>query len=58
MIAILTEINDPKQYIKRIRQRDEELSQGWIQNLHLFNSSAFSHTKKASLDRLALSNIV
>ena len=31
VIAILTESKDPKQYIKRIRQRDEELSKGWVQ---------------------------
>ena len=28
VIAILTDSNDPKQYIKRMRQRDETLAQG------------------------------
>ena len=28
---ILTESKDPKQYIKRMRQRDEELAKGWVQ---------------------------
>ena len=31
VIAILTDSNDPKQYVKRMRQRDEELSKGWVQ---------------------------
>ena len=28
VIAVLTNSNDPKQYIKRMRQRDEELAKG------------------------------
>ena len=31
VVAILTDSKDPKQYIKRLRQRDEELSKGWVQ---------------------------
>lgn len=31
VIAILTESKDPKQYIKRMRMRDLELSKGWVQ---------------------------
>ncbi len=31
VIAILTDSKDPKQYVKRMRQRDEELSKGWVQ---------------------------
>ena len=31
VVAVLTESNDPKQYIKRMRQRDEALAQGWVQ---------------------------
>ncbi len=31
VIAVLTDSNDPKQYIKRMRQRDEALAQGWVQ---------------------------
>lgn len=31
VIAVLTESNDPKQYIKRMRQRDIELAKGWVQ---------------------------
>lgn len=31
VVAILTESNDPKQYIRRMRSRDPELSKGWVQ---------------------------
>ncbi|MFZ4726101.1 MAG: hypothetical protein ACOYMD_11715, partial [Paludibacter sp.] len=31
VIAVLTDSNDPKQYIKRMRQRDLELANGWVQ---------------------------
>jgi prophage antirepressor-like protein len=31
VIAVLTDSNDPKQYIKRMRQRDAELAKGWVQ---------------------------
>ncbi len=31
VIAILTDSKDPKQYIKRMRQRDAELAKGWVQ---------------------------
>jgi DNA-damage-inducible protein D len=31
VVAVLTDSTDPKQYIKRMRQRDEELAQGWVQ---------------------------
>ncbi len=31
VVAVLTDSKDPKQYIKRMRQRDALLSQGWVQ---------------------------
>lgn len=31
VISVLTDSKDPKQYIKRMRQRDVELAQGWVQ---------------------------
>ena len=31
VIAVLTDSNDPKQYVKRMRKRDEILSKGWVQ---------------------------
>ena len=31
VVSVLTDSNDPKQYIKRMRQRDNELAKGWVQ---------------------------
>ena len=31
VIAVLTDSNDPKQYIKKMRQKDEALARGWVQ---------------------------
>lgn len=31
VVAVLTDSKDPKQYIKRMRQRDAELAKGWVQ---------------------------
>jgi DNA-damage-inducible protein D len=31
VVLVLTESNDPKQYVKRMRQRDKELAKGWVQ---------------------------
>lgn len=31
VVAVLTDSKDPKQYIKRMRQRDQALAQGWVQ---------------------------
>jgi len=31
VIWVLTDSKDPKQYVKRMRQRDEELAKGWVQ---------------------------
>ncbi|MDP1795737.1 MAG: Bro-N domain-containing protein, partial [Daejeonella sp.] len=31
VIAVLTDSNDPKQYVKRMRNRDAELAKGWVQ---------------------------
>ncbi len=31
VVAVLTDSNDPKQYAKRMRQRDAALAQGWVQ---------------------------
>ena len=33
VILVLTDSKDPKQYIKRMRQRDEDLAKGWVQFL-------------------------
>jgi len=34
VILSLTDSNDPKQYIQRMKQRDEELAKGWVQIVH------------------------
>jgi DNA-damage-inducible protein D len=34
VIRALIDSMDPKQYIQRMKQRDEELSQGWVQIVH------------------------
>ena len=34
VVAILTDSSDPKQYIQRMKQRDTELGQGWVQIVH------------------------
>ncbi|OFX56734.1 MAG: hypothetical protein A2046_00365 [Bacteroidetes bacterium GWA2_30_7] len=31
VVSVLTDSKDPKQYIKRMRLRDLELSKGWVQ---------------------------
>ncbi len=31
VIAVLTDSSDPKQYLKKMRQRDAELAKGWVQ---------------------------
>jgi len=31
VVAVFTDSNGPKQYIKRLRQRDKELTKGWVQ---------------------------
>jgi prophage antirepressor-like protein len=30
VVAVLTDSSDAKQYVKRMRQRDDELSKGWV----------------------------
>ena len=35
VVLALTDSNDPKQYIQRIKQRDEELGKGWVQIVHI-----------------------
>ncbi len=34
IVFVLTESKDPKQYIQKIKQRDEPLAQGWVQIVH------------------------
>lgn len=34
IVLALIDSNDPKQYIQKIKQRDAELSKGWVQIVH------------------------
>ncbi len=34
IVYVLTDSKDPKQYINKMRERDEELSKGWVQFVH------------------------
>ncbi len=34
IVVILTDSSDPKQYIQKMKQRDEPLAQGWVQFVH------------------------
>lgn len=34
IVKVLTDSADPKQYIQKMRQRDEPLSEGWVQLVH------------------------
>ena len=35
IVAVLTDSKDTKQYIQKMKQRDEELSKGWVQFVHI-----------------------
>ena len=34
IVAMLTDSKDPKQYIQRMKTRDDELNKGWVQIVH------------------------
>lgn len=34
IVSVLIDSSDPKQYVKRMRLRDSELSKGWVQIVH------------------------
>ncbi len=34
IVYVLTDSSDPKQYIQKMKQRDEPLAKGWIQIVH------------------------
>lgn len=39
VVAALTDSRDPKQYIQRMKSRDEELQKGWVQFVHTLDIS-------------------
>ncbi len=39
VIAALTDSKDPKQYIQKMKQREEDLAKGWVQIVHTLSVS-------------------
>ena len=37
IVAVLTDSKDTKQYIQKMKQRDEELAKGWVQFVHILS---------------------
>ena len=37
VVAALTDSRDPKQYIQKMKRRDEELKKGWVQIVHILS---------------------
>jgi len=35
IVSVFTDSRDPKQYINKMKQRDEQLSEGWVQIVHI-----------------------
>jgi len=46
VIAVLTNSNDPKQYLKKMRQRDLSLAKGWVQIVPLLSVETFGGKQK------------
>ena len=41
VVAVLTDSADPKQYIKKMRSRDQELNASWGYNLYPYSNDGF-----------------
>jgi hypothetical protein len=52
IVLALIESDDPKQYIQRMRERDESLSQGWVQIVHTLDMST-----KGGRQKMACANL-
>ncbi|MBL0051396.1 MAG: hypothetical protein IPP29_07735 [Bacteroidetes bacterium] len=52
VIAVLTDSIDPKQYIKRMRQRDFELAKGWVQFVPTLSVDTLAANKKWAVQML------
>jgi prophage antirepressor-like protein len=48
VVAALTDSSDPKQYINRMRQRDPQLAEGWVQFVHTLLISTSGGPQKAN----------
>jgi len=46
VVLALIDSKDPKQYIQRLKQRDEELSKGWVQIVHTLDVPTEGGTQK------------
>ena len=59
VVAVLTDSSDPKQYVKRMRQRDEELAKGWVQFVPtLWVETAGGKQKMGCSDKKGLLRII
>ncbi|MEI8046359.1 MAG: Bro-N domain-containing protein [Bacteroidota bacterium] len=59
VVLVLTESKDPKQYIKRMRQRDSELAKGWVQFVPtLFVGTAGGKQRMGCADAKGLLRII
>ena len=45
VVFVLTDSSDPKQYIQRMKQRDVELSKGWVQIVHTLDITTTGGTQ-------------
>jgi len=53
VVKALTDSNDPKQYIQRIKQRDQELNKGWVQIVHTLSiETSGGKTKNRRMEEL------
>ncbi len=46
IVSILTDSSDSKQYINKMRQRDEQLSRGWVQIVHTLSINTIGGKQK------------
>ncbi len=49
VVFALTDSNDPKQYIQKIKQRDPELGKGWVQIVHTLEVTTEGGNQKSFL---------
>ena len=46
IVTVLTDSKDPKQYISKMRKRDDELSKGWVQFVHTLPISTLGGSQR------------
>lgn len=52
VVQVLIDSSDSKQYIQRMKQRDDELSQGWVQIVHTLDVSTKGGKQKMNCANL------